>query len=202
MITYHELMGLFKKRWLQWNLKRSYAGDPQAMARLYRLQDPWDLNVPIEHFRFQETTRIISECIGEKFDSILEIGCGEGLQTQYLSPLTKRIVGIDLSRHAIKRARERRIQNATFDTGDLSNYQRQGDNSFDLVTACEMMYYTSDLEKTYASLNRLGNACVATYCRRKYLLLDQFFSTKSVHVHTIRGPSSEWRLVWWRNKRS
>src|SRR3989442_15700665 len=98
-------MNFLKRHWLSWQLRRSHKGDARAMARLYCLPAPWGLNVPEEHFRFRETARLVREKIGGHFGSILEIGCGEGLQTQYLAPLADRIVGIDPSSHAIKRAR-------------------------------------------------------------------------------------------------
>jgi SAM-dependent methyltransferase len=168
------------------------------MSRLYRMRDPWDLNSPREQFRFEETARVIRETIGDHFGSVLEIGCGEGLQTKSLSTLSDRIVGIDRSSHAINRARAQGIPNATFEVGDLMSFGSK--DFFSLVTACELMYYFENLEDVYQSLSRLGQTTVVTYYQGAFDRLDPFFSKKPVKFETIHGVSSEWRVVWWRNQ--
>lgn len=191
-------MNVLKRRWLNWHLRRAKKGDARAIARLYRLQDPWGIDVPEEQFRFQETTRLIRDKIGDRFGSILEIGCGEGLQSRHLASLAETITGIDLSPHAINRAREQQINNAVFELGDLDSLAKQGRKTFDLVTACEVLYYFADLEHAYQCLNRLGQSCVATYYDGEYERMDCFFRKKAVNFDTIRGPSGEWRIVWWK----
>ena len=92
------------------------------MNRIYLLNDPWELETAGEHFRFRETADIIRKRIGNRFGSILEIGCGEGLQTEYLALLAQQIVGLDPSSRAIKKAKSGQIANATFMVGDLMKY--------------------------------------------------------------------------------
>jgi 2-polyprenyl-3-methyl-5-hydroxy-6-metoxy-1,4-benzoquinol methylase len=192
-------MNFLKRRWLNWQLRRAKNGDARAISRLYWLRDPWGLCGPTEQFRFEETTRFIRERIGTRFESVLEVGCGEGLQTKYLAPLADKIVGIDLGPQAIERARAKRIKNAMFKVGDLTGYQKQGGETFGLVTACEVFYYFKDLEHTYSCLNQLGQCCVATYYQGEYPRMDAFFRSKAVNFDTIRGPVGEWRIVWWKN---
>jgi SAM-dependent methyltransferase len=194
------MFNLLKKRWLSWNLRRFKNGDPTAMNRLYRTKDPWGLSSQTEQFRFEETARIIRESIGNHFASVLEIGCGEGLQTKSLSLLSDRITGIDQSSHAIDRTRTLGISNATFTVGDLTSFRSK--DPFTLVTACELMYYfeDEDFEEVYQSLSRLGESVMVTYYRGSYDRLDRFFSDKPVKFETIRGISSEWRVVWWHSQ--
>lgn len=192
-------MQLLKKQWLRWHLARSREGDTAVFSRLYRLEDPWDLNKPSEQFRFQETSRVIRTRIGEHFGSVLEIGCGEGLQTKYLASLAGRIVGLDPSRRAIKRARAMRIPNATFAVCGLETFVQQAESLFNLVTACEVIYYFEDLESVYQRMSRLGEICVVTYYEGESESLDRFFSTKTIQSETIRGMSCKWRVVWWVN---
>jgi 2-polyprenyl-3-methyl-5-hydroxy-6-metoxy-1,4-benzoquinol methylase len=193
-----ESFNMLKRRWLGWNLRRYQKGDTAAMSRLYRMRDPWGLNSPVEHFRFEETTRVIRESIGDRFGSVLEIGCGEGLQSKYLATLGDRILGIDRSLHAVNRARGQGIANATFESGDLMTYR--SNEIFNLVTGCELMYYFENLESVYQRLSQLGQTTVVTYYQGAYDRLDEFFSTKSVNSETIHGVSSQWRVVWWRNR--
>jgi 2-polyprenyl-3-methyl-5-hydroxy-6-metoxy-1,4-benzoquinol methylase len=195
-------MDFLKKRWLKWQLKRLHKGDSQAMARVYRVRDPWGLDVPSEHLRFKETTRMIRDRMGDRLGSILEIGCGEGLQTQYLAPLAERIVGIDPSEHAVKRARALSINNASFEVGDLLNFHAIAHNGpFDLVTACEVIYYLEDsqLERAFQNLESLGRTCVVTYYQGMYARLDPFFKTKPVKSEALRTELGEWRFVSWQS---
>jgi SAM-dependent methyltransferase len=195
-------MNFLKKRWLKWQLKRLHKGDSQAMARVYRVRDPWGLDVPSEHLRFKETTRMIRDRVGDRLGSILEIGSGEGLQTQYLAPLAERIVGIDPSQHAVKRARSLNINNATFEVGDLLNFRAVAHNGpFDLVTACEVIYYLEDsqLELAFQNLNSLGRKCVVTYYQGMFARLDPFFKNKPVKSEPLRTELGEWRFIWWQS---
>lgn len=189
------LTDFLRTRWRSWNLYRCKRGDSAALSRLYRLRDPWGLNSPVEHFRFQETARIIRETIGDRLPSLLEVGCGEGLQTRYLALLTERLLAIDPSMRAIARARTEGIANATFEHGDLLTYECR--DFFTLVTACEVIYYLDDLERVYQRLSDLAQVCVVTYYQGVYDRLDPFFSTKPVMTRTISHRSSEWRLVCW-----
>jgi SAM-dependent methyltransferase len=195
-------MDFLKKRWLKWQLKRLHKGDAQAMARVYRVRDPWGLDVPSEHLRFKETSRMIRDRMGDRLGSILEIGSGEGLQTQYFAPLTERIVGIDPSLHAVKRARSLNIKNAAFEVGDLLNFHAVEHNGpFDLVTACEVIYYLEDseLERAFQNLNSLGRMCVVTYYQGMYARLDPFFKTKPVKSEPLHTEMGEWRFIWWQS---
>jgi 2-polyprenyl-3-methyl-5-hydroxy-6-metoxy-1,4-benzoquinol methylase len=195
-------MDFFKKRWLKWQLKRLHKGDSRAMARVYRVRDPWGLDVPSEHLRFKETSQMIRDRMGDRLGSILEIGCGEGLQTQYLAPLTERIVGIDPSQHAVKRAQSLNIKNATFEVGDLLNFHAIEHNGpFDLVTACEVIYYLEDsqLERAFQNLNSLGRTCVVTYYQGMFARLDPFFKNKPVKSEALRTELGEWRFIWWKS---
>jgi 2-polyprenyl-3-methyl-5-hydroxy-6-metoxy-1,4-benzoquinol methylase len=194
------VVSYLKRHWLKWQLRRAHDGDASAMKRIYRLEDPWNLNVPEEHARFSETARLIRDRIGARFGSILEVGCGEGLQTEYLASLADRVVGIDPSPLAIQRACGRRIKNARFEFGELTSYVVRPVEPFDLVTACEMLYYLPDLEHAYQRLNALGKTCIATYYPGVYERLDAFFQSKDVEFATIHGRSSEWRVVWWSNQ--
>jgi SAM-dependent methyltransferase len=186
-----------RKYWLRWNVNRAAGGDTAAMNRLYLLGDPWKLDSPGEHFRFKETVRIIREKIAQRFGSILEIGCGEGLQTEYLAPLADRIVGLDPSAQAIKRADAKQLRNASFAVGDLDSYANKPDARFDLVTACEVLYYMKDFEQARENLNKLGRSCLVTYFKGAYERLDPFFDGKDFCTEVIKNSDCEWKVIFW-----
>lgn len=194
-------MNLIADLWRRWNLRGAYAGDVGAMNRLYFLNDPWGINSAAERFRFQETTRLIREKIAMHFRSILEVGCGEGLQTETLAPLCQQITGLDPSSKAIARARARGITNASFEVGDLTKWKRHSEARFELVTACEVLYYVQDLERAYHSLNDWGENCLVTYFQGAFDRLDPFFRGKEMETETIEGVNCSWRVVYWRPER-
>jgi SAM-dependent methyltransferase len=188
--------------WKRWNLGKAYRGDISALNALYCVRDPWRINSPEERLRFQETARVIREKIGVKIQGILEIGCGEGLQTETLALLATRVVGLDPSARAVARARARHIRNASFDVGDLTTWQKQSEESFELVTACECLYYMQDLETAYRALYKLGENCLVTYYEGAFARLDAFFAEKAVKSETIQGNDCKWRLVYWGKRMS
>lgn len=192
-------MNFLKQNWRRWNVRRLQRGNLRAMQHLYLLTDPWGLQSSVETVRFTETSRIIRENIGIHFQSILEIGCGEGLQTMHLAPLADRVVGIDPSPLAIQRATNRGLTNVWFSVGDLFGWSTRQDVRYGLVTACEVLYYFNDFELAFRQLNQLGEACVVTYYTDTASRLDSFFKTKPVNVETIAGPAQAWRMIWWRN---
>ena len=125
------------------------------------------------------------------------IGCGEGLQTEYLALLAQQIVGLDPSSRAIKKAKSGQIANATFMVGDLMKYEPHPKTTFDLVTACEVLYYIEDLDQAYHKLNSLGQNCVVTFYQGAFERLDRYFAKKPVTSETIDSSYCKWRVVYW-----
>ncbi len=60
------------------------------------------MDAEAQRFRFAETNRIIGEQFGH-VGSILEVGCGEGHQSQALLEVCDELVGIDVSARAVER---------------------------------------------------------------------------------------------------
>jgi predicted TPR repeat methyltransferase len=168
------------------------------MERIYAFRDPWNLDTPAEHARFRQTAELIRERLGARFKTILEIGCGEGLQTKYLSELADHLIGIDPSAHAIRRAQKQGIANAVFQVGDLGQCVTRFDTPFDLVVACEVLYYLEDLDFGYQAVRRLGKSAFITYYAGVFERLDPFFSEKPVQRDVIRiAGADQWRVIWW-----
>lgn len=191
------MSNLVKKYWLRWNVKRARAGDKSAMSRLYLVGDPWRLDSPGERHRFQETARFIREKISPRFASLLEIGCGEGLQTEYFAPLADRVVGVDPSSHAIRRATAKKIPKTSFEVGDLDSYAKSCSERFDIVTACELLYYLPDLGQACEKLSGLGRTCLVTYYQGAFDLLDEYFNRKDVNFGLIENSNCKWKIVYW-----
>ncbi|MEN3186980.1 MAG: class I SAM-dependent methyltransferase [Atribacterota bacterium] len=142
-----------------------------------RKKDPWNYTQsPFEREKYAKTLRAIPENV----QSVLEVGSSEGVFTELLLQKGKRVVGIDISETALKRARER-----------LRKYQGQVelrkvnivkddhlDTAFDMILASEVLYYLGD-KKTFLSLEEKFFHLLN---EKGYLLLVHFYpSGKIIH---------------------
>ena len=128
-----------RRLWMKYALRGVGGNDNHARLDLaYRMPDPWNMDSPMERARFEATNGVIEQAFG-RVGSVLEIGCGEGHQTQYLARLSDEQYGLDVSPAAIERARVR-LPQAHFAAVDLFQ-QPWGEERqrFDLVTACEVL---------------------------------------------------------------
>jgi len=149
--------------WKRLTLRKLGFGDRHgALDRLYRISDPWDMGSSKEQFRFAETNALIERELG-RVGSILEVGCGEGHQSVHLARVAERLVGIDVSRRAVERARAR-CPGQTFEVGDVYGVAASAaEGAFDLVVACEVLYYMKDVAAALAAMRRLGRSVLVTY---------------------------------------
>jgi len=138
--------------------------DAMAFEQLYRQrEDPWDLRAsPFTQYRYLallERLVAFTPC-----RSLLDVGCGEGLFTRYLTGVASTVVGIDLSPTAIARARQH-VPRADFRCVSLQEFA-PGER-FDVVVAAEMLYYADDVEHALDSLGALGDVVVVSYARAR-----------------------------------
>src|SRR5690606_10333778 len=108
-----------RRLWMKYALRGVGGNDNNARLDLaYRMPDPWNMESALEQARFEATNQVI-ETAFDRVGSLLEIGCGEGHQTEYFARLSDEQYGIDVSPQAIKRARIR-LPQAHFAAADLS----------------------------------------------------------------------------------
>lgn len=167
----------------------------------YSVADPWNMASDLERFRFERTNSIIRRHMPD-CQSILEIGCGEGHQTEYLREVCPKICGIDVSEKAIERAR-RRVPDAEFAVGDIFGLSPNHEpSSFDLVVACEVLYYISDIGRTIAEMNRLGRACLVTIFAPAIRRVGPHLEAQPDLVKDWFGTQgAEWVAGFWRPER-
>jgi cyclopropane fatty-acyl-phospholipid synthase-like methyltransferase len=144
--------------WVRLALRRVHYTDwADKLDRLYMVEDPWRLQSAKEQARFAWTNHLIAAQFGRP-ETILEIGCGEGHQSQYLTQACDRLYGIDVSPRAVRRAR-RRCAEARFAAGDPVAFHFTGvPLPVDLVVACEVIYYVKDVPRFIERLSQLGRA--------------------------------------------
>lgn len=152
-----------------------------------------------QRFRFRETNRLIDANFG-RVGRILEVGCGEGHQSEELLNVCDELVGIDVSARAVRRAQER-CPAATFALGDVFECDAlRGGAHFDLVLGCEVLYYMKDVPWALERFSELGDVCLVTYYDHPAERLDRLvLSMPEVQSTRIEYGASAWTAAWWRN---
>jgi hypothetical protein len=134
-----------RRYWVRMALRRvHYADRADKLNRLYRVENAWRMDSAREQARFAWTNELIAAHLAP-LETILEVGCAEGHQSQYLSRVCRQLYGIDVSRRAVRRA-ERRCPSGKFAAADpLGAWPAQMPAKVDLVAACEVIYYVKDI---------------------------------------------------------
>lgn len=190
-----------KTRWMEktFPVGADYRDEVARFDRLYLVRDPWSLDQRAsEKTRFRRTNRLILDNFGHA-RSLLEIGCGEGLQSSHLQQVCDRLHGVDVSARAVRRA-TRRCPHGIFGVGDMYCLpQRFPPPQFDLVIACEVLYYMSDIPRALRRLSELGRTCVISYYDGAREVLDKYVrELPGVQFEIVSCEDVSWTLVSWR----
>ncbi|MCH8011768.1 MAG: class I SAM-dependent methyltransferase [Candidatus Marinimicrobia bacterium] len=177
-------------------LKTVNLGKKKRFELIYSfLKDPWNMDSKKEQYRFLKTNLIISESM-QHLDSILEIGCGEGHQSVYLSQLCDKLYGIDISQIAIKAAK-RKCPTGIFEVADIINVDPK-EQQYELVVACEILYYLKDIEKAIKLMSHLGRYCLVTYLESHESVFGRFIEPiEGVKYEVIHGSTANWKVAYW-----
>lgn len=90
-----------------------------------------------------------------RYKSILDVGCGKGAFTNVLKDFADRVVGIDLSVTAIKKAQERypEIDFRVMRADQISHFLSE---PFDLVVVLETLSYLENWQEVLEQVSKLG----------------------------------------------
>ncbi len=188
-----------RRTWMKYALRGVRQNDAHGRLDLaYSVPDPWHMDSEQERHRFLETNRVIAERVAPRLGTLLEVGCGEGHQSEVLMRLCDQLTGIDVSPKAIERA-HRRLPGATFAAGDLYAQPWSGQRGrFDLVTACEVIYYMSDRPRFLDAIDALGKACLVTYFAPAAKKVEaECMAMPGARKTSFRFADTEWVAVWW-----
>lgn len=194
---------LARKVWRRIALRNLTASDNhRQLDRLYAIADPWQMTSPREQFRFEATNALVAAKLGH-VGTLLELGCGEGHQSEHFARLTDQLYGLDVSARAVDRARLR-LPQAHFDVGTLPAIPRTPPGGrFDLIVACEVLYYMSDIAGAIQAMSQAGDACLVTFFGPSAGLVAK-------HVDQVPGVERgwfyhepfHWLWAYWRPTRS
>lgn len=84
---------------------------------------------------------------------VLDLGCGTGLAGEAFRQRAKRMVGVDLSRHMVEKARQRGIY-AEAKVTDVLSALREAPCGYDLVLAADVFVYLGDLIEVFTACAR------------------------------------------------
>ena len=87
----------------------------------------------------------------DKFDDILDLGCGTGLAVKHLAAFGGPVTGVDLSGRMLDEAAKRGLYRKLIKAEALSYLGRQP-SRYDLVFAADVMTYSGDLEPLFAAV--------------------------------------------------
>jgi len=112
------------------------------------------------NFTYINLLKILKEITKERFDkkiSALDIGCGTGTISLYLAEKDNSVTGIDISKKAIKIARENakrlHLENVTFFNEDIQSFNFN--QKFDLVICSEVLEHLSHDIKVLKKIRKL-----------------------------------------------
>lgn len=85
-----------------------------------------------------------------KFSHVLELGCGTGKNTAWLTKKATEIIGIDFSEEMLKKA-EKKIKDSkvTFTQGDLNENWKVPNNYFNLITCSLTLEHIQKIEHIF-----------------------------------------------------
>jgi ubiquinone/menaquinone biosynthesis C-methylase UbiE len=101
--------------------------------------------------------QVLREILANRhFDSVLEIGCGTGKNTSFLSQIGTNVHAIDFSLGMIEKAREKvNAENVRFSVADLTQKWPCEDETYDLVVCNLVLEHIEDLSFIFSEAFRV-----------------------------------------------
>lgn len=190
---------IVSKVWRRYAMRGIGANDNHAgLDKLYALPDPWGMTTAREQSRFGQTNAVIAAHAG-RVGTLLEIGSGEGHQSEHLAKLCDQLYGLDVSDRAVERARER-LPAAKFGVGEITAlpWAPPEGGRYDLVVACEVLYYLSDIGKAVEAMSSLGRACLVTFfCPSARRVAEHLQDLPGVRRGWIYHDPYAWLWAYW-----
>ena len=187
-----------RRLWMRYAMRGvSQADNHRRLDLAYLVPDPWRLDSELEHARFRLTSELLARAFGRPA-TILEIGCGEGIQSEYFARQCDRLTGIDVSARAIERARKR-LPGAELIAGDLFEQPWVDEvGRFDVIVACEVVYYMKDVARFVSTISRLGRGCLVTYFGPAERKMKPFFvRIPGARFEALEAGDTVWQTVTW-----
>jgi ubiquinone/menaquinone biosynthesis C-methylase UbiE len=114
----------------------------------------YDSNENLTRDLDQQLTR--SAFAGQQFDSILELGCGTGKNTQFLVQIGRKVHALDFSEGMIEKAKAKiAAANITFSVTDLTKAWPCENTAYDLISCNLVLEHIEDLSHIFSEAVRV-----------------------------------------------
>ena len=116
--------------------------------------DIYDTNTNLTRDLDSKVTRSLLN--NQRFDSILELGCGTGKNTVFFAGIGKHVHALDFSKGMIQKAKEKvKAGNVRFDVANLTEPWPCADNNYDLISCNLVLEHIEDLSHIFAEATRV-----------------------------------------------
>jgi len=133
--------------------------DSVLMSIFDRNAGGYDTNMASVGYRVPDVlAKLVLDQVAKGPLSILDLGCGTGLNAGWLKPLASRLVGIDLAPQMLKLAENRRAYDCLIEA-EIEAWLEQTPERFDLVVASNVLIYFGALDRLLRGLVRVLNSC-------------------------------------------
>lgn len=113
-----------------------HAAEPEMLDEFYREEDPWGYRLNPEDDKRRRV--LLAEIPQRHFAATLDLGCGNGFVTAHLPG--DRVVGVDISRNAIKHARKHQDDRLSFLVSDIFDLRSDSRGTYDLIIITGLFY--------------------------------------------------------------
>ncbi len=168
---------------------------PAYFEKIYeKSSDPWNFEgSSYEAAKYDET---LSSLPSTRYNNGLEIGCSIGVLTAKLGQRCKRLLGVDVSENALRRATQRcaALNNVRFAQMQIPREMPEG--YFDLIVVSEVAYYWQRKELEYAATvlaarQKPGSHLLLVH----YTVLVPDYPMTGDQVHDLWCGRPEWRVI-------
>lgn len=123
---------------------------------------------------------------GEKFEKVLDLGCGTGLVGKHVRDIAGFLVGVDLSPRMIDKARKQNIYDELH-VGGIEDYLQGDDRAYDLIVCADVFPYVGELETVFRLIKaRMNKAAVFVFSTEKTLDAPYILRKTGRYAHTER----------------
>ena len=113
----------------------------------------YDSNTNLTRDLDQQVTR--ETLAGQRFNAILELGCGTGKNTMFLAQIGTQVHALDFSEGMIAKAKEKvKAENVRFEMMDLTKHWNCEDGAYDLIVCNLVLEHIKDLPHIFTEAAR------------------------------------------------